>query len=121
MWGIILFLLHKQFQSQLEEKMLSDKNEYMAEIDGVNSNLSSLKNQINEFISDKTDHNNLVMLLKKYESIQGVIYRAQAMMDDYEKEKKRFQNLDPKKVVNSDVFDEFKLNINKTLNKSFYY
>ena len=55
------------------------------------------------------------MLLKKYESIQGVIYRAQAMMDDYEKEKKRFQNLDPKKVVNSDVFDEFKLNINKTI------
>ena len=106
---------YKQFQAQLEEKMLSDKNEYMAEIDGVNSNLSSLKNQINEFISDKTDHNNLVMLLKKYESIQGVIYRAQAMMDDYEKEKKRFQNLDPKKVVNSDVFDEFKLNINKTI------
>ena len=107
---------YRQSQTQLEEKMLSYKNQQMAEIDGLNNNISSLKNQLNEFLADKTDHNNLSMLSKKFEAAQNILYRAQVMMDDYEKEKKRFQNLDPKKVVTSDTYEEFKLNINKVIN-----
>ena len=53
--------------------------------------------------------------MKKYESSQDIIYKAQEMMDDYEKEKKRYQNIDPKKIVLSDIFDEFKNNINKII------
>ena len=107
---------YRQSQTQLEEKMLSVKNQQMAEIDGLNNNISSLKKQLNEFLADKTDHNNLSMLSKKFEAAQNILYRAQVMMDDYEKEKKRFQNLDPKKVVTSDTYEEFKLNINKVIN-----
>ena len=107
---------HKQFQTQIEEKMLSDKNEQMAEIEGVNTNISALKNQLNEFMSDKTDHNNLNLLGKKFEAAQNILYRAQILMDDYEKEKKRYQNVDPKKVVSTDSLEDFKSNINKTIN-----
>ena len=106
---------HKQFKTQVEEKMLSDKNEQMVEIEGLNSNISALKNQLNEFMEDKTDHNNLNMLAKKFETAQNILYRAQIMMNDYEKEKKRFQNLDPKKVITTEIYEEFKSNINKTI------
>ena len=107
---------HKQLQTQLEEKMLSDKNRQMAELEVLNNNFSALKNQINEFMADKTDHNNLNLLGKKFEAAQNILYRAQILMDDYEKEKKRYQNLDPKKVVTTDSYEEFKSNINKTIN-----
>ena len=107
---------HKQLQTQLEEKMLSDKNQQMAELEVLNNNFSALKNQINEFMADKTDHNNLNLLGKKFEAAQNILYRAQILMDDYEKEKKRYQNLDPKKVVTTDSYEEFKSNINKTIN-----
>ena len=107
---------HKQLQTQLEEKMLSDKNQQMAELEVLNNNFSALKNQINEFMADKTDHNNLNLLGKKFEAAQNILYRSQILMDDYEKEKKRYQNLDPKKVVTTDSYEEFKSNINKTIN-----
>ena len=107
---------HKQLQTQLEEKMLSHKNQQMAELEVLNNNFSALKNQINEFMTDKTDHNNLNLLGKKFEAAQNILYRAQILMDDYEKEKKRYQNLDPKKVVTTDSYEEFKSNINKTIN-----
>ena len=107
---------HKQLQTQLEEKMLSYKNQQMAELEVLNNNFSALKNQINEFMTDKTDHNNLNLLGKKFEAAQNILYRAQILMDDYEKEKKRYQNLDPKKVVTTDSYEEFKSNINKTIN-----
>ena len=107
---------HKQLQTQLEEKMLSYKNQQMAELEVLNNNFSALKNQINEFMADKTDHNNLNLLGKKFEAAQNILYRAQILMDDYEKEKKRYQNLDPKKVVTTDSYEEFKSNINKTIN-----
>ena len=107
---------HKQLQTQLEEKMLSYKNQQMAELEVLNNNFSALKNQINEFMADKTDHNNLNLLGKKFEAAQNILYRAQILMDDYEKEKKRYQNLDPKKVVTTDSYEKFKSNINKTIN-----
>ena len=44
--------------------MLSGKNQQMAELEVLNNNFSALKNQINEFMADKTDHNNLNLLGK---------------------------------------------------------
>ena len=106
---------YNQSQTILEEKMNTDKKEISTEIEGLNAQLVNLKNQVNEFISDKTDHNNLIMLLKKFETAQNTLYRANSMMVEFEKEKKRLQNLDPKKVVLIDSYEEFKANINKII------
>ena len=108
--------VHKQFQEQIEEKMLYNKNQQIGELEGLNTTMSVLKNQLNEFIEDKTDHNNISMLMKKFESIQNTMYRANSMMDDYEREKRRLSGLDPKKVVTIDLYEEFKLNMNRTIN-----
>ena len=106
---------YNQSQTILEEKMNTDKKEISTEIEGLNAQLVNLKNQVNEFMSDKTDHNNLIMLLKKFETAQNTLYRANSMMVEFEKEKKRLQNLDPKKVVLIDSYEEFKANINKII------
>ena len=112
----------KQSQTKLEEKMTTDINQFMVEIDSLNNNLTTFKNKVKEFMEDQTDHNNITLLLKKFEMAQNILYRSQTTMDDYEKEKKRFQNLDPKKVVLIESFEEFKSNINKIIqnfNKEF--
>ena len=112
----------KQSQTKLEEKMTTDINQLMVEIDSLNNNLTTFKNKVKEFMEDQTDHNNITLLLKKFEMAQNILYRSQTTMDDYEKEKKRFQNLDPKKVVLIESFEEFKSNINKIIqnfNKEF--
>ena len=106
---------YNQSQTILEEKINTDKKEISTEIEGLNAQLVNLKNQVNEFMSDKTDHNNLIMLLKKFETAQNTLYRANSMMVEFEKEKKRLQNLDPKKVVLIDSYEEFKANINKII------
>ena len=106
---------YNQSQTMLEDKMNTDKKEINTEIEGLNSQLVNLKNQVNEFMSDKTDHNNLIMLLKKFETAQNTLYRANSMMVEFDKEKKRLQNLDPKKVVLIDSYEEFKANINKII------
>lgn len=113
---------YKQSQTKLEDKMTTDKNHFNTEMDALNSNLTSLKNKLHEFMEDQTDHNNLTQLMKKFEMAQNILYRSQNTMDDYEKEKKRFANLDPKRVVMMETFDEFKSNINKMIqnfNKEF--
>ena len=113
---------YKQSQTKLEDKMTTDKNQFIAEMDALKSNLTSLKNKLHEFMEDQTDHNNLTQLMKKFEMAQNILYRSQNTMDDYEKEKKRFANLDPKRVVMMETFDEFKSNINKMIqnfNKEF--
>ena len=112
----------KQSQTKLEEKMTTDINQFMVEIDSLKNNLTTFKNKVKEFMEDQTDHNNITLLLKKFEMAQNILYRSQTTMDDYEKEKKRFQNLDPKKVVLIESFEEFKSNINKIIqnfNKEF--
>ena len=112
----------KQSQTKLEEKMTTDINQLMVEIDSLNNNLTTFKNKVKEFMEDQTDHNNITLLLKKFEMAQNILYRSQTTMDDYEKEKKRFQNLDPKKIVLIESFEEFKSNINKIIqnfNKEF--
>ena len=113
---------YKQSQTKLEDKMTTDKNQFITEMDALKSNLTSLKNKLHEFMEDQTDHNNLTQLMKKFEMAQNILYRSQNTMDDYEKEKKRFANLDPKRVVMMETFDEFKSNINKMIqnfNKEF--
>ena len=107
--------VYNQSQTIFEEKINDDKKEIKTEIDLLTTQLTNLKNQVNEFISDKTDHNNLIMLLKKFETAQNTLYRANSMMVEFEKEKKRLQNLDPKKVVLIDSYEEFKTNINKII------
>ena len=107
--------VYNQSQMIFEEKINNDKKEIKTEIEGLTTQLTNLKNQVNEFISDKTDHNNLIMLLKKFETAQNTLYRANSMMVEFEKEKKRLQNLDPKKVVLIDTYEEFKANINKII------
>lgn len=106
---------YNQSQTIFGEKINNDKKELKTEIDLLTTQLTNLKTQVNEFISDKTDHNNLIMLLKKFETAQNTLYRANSMMVEFEKEKKRLQNLDPKKVVLIDTYEEFKTNINKII------
>ena len=107
--------IHKQFQEQIEDKLLSNYNQQSTEIEVLNNSITTFKNKVNEFMENKTDHNNLSMLLRKFESTQSALFRANSVMEDYEKEKKRLQNLDPKKIVSIDLFEELKLTMNKSI------
>ena len=102
----LLLIQYKVEREEIEEKINNEKKL-------LNNELTNLKNIIRDFISDKTDHDNLVTLSKRFEIVSAITYKNQEMQEEFLKEKKKLQNFDPKKFVELDPFEEFKNNIYK--------
>ena len=118
---LLEFLKYKDFrdyQLEIEGKLLEENKQVNLEIDNLKSNLKSLKSEFVEYISDKTDHNNLGSLLVKFEKISSIAYKMQEMEEEFEKEKKRLQSYDPKKFASIDYLEEIKLNVSKSFNSA---
>ena len=103
----------KEYQLEIEGKIIYENKQVNIEVSKLSNNLSKLKEELNDFISDKTDHNNLNSLMKKVEIISAIAFKTQETQEDFEKEKKRLQNFDPKKFVILDSYEDFKNNISK--------
>lgn len=103
----------KEYQLEIEGKIIYENKQVNIEVSKLNNNLSKLKEELTDFISDKTDHNNLNSLMKKFEIISAITFKTQEVQEDFEKEKKRLQGFEPKKFVILDSYEEFKNNISK--------
>ena len=103
----------KEYQLEIEGKIMYESKQLSLEVSKINNNLSKLKEELTDYISDKTDHNNLNSLMKKYEIISAIAFKIQETQEDFEKERKRLQNFDPKKFVILDSYEDFKNNISK--------
>ena len=101
---------YKEYQLEIEGKIMYENKQVSLEVSKLNNILTSLKNEFNDYVSDKTDHNNLVSLIKRFEYISAIAFKTQEAQEEFEKEKKRLQLFDPKKFVASDLYDDFKSN-----------
>lgn len=104
---------YKQYKLEIEGKIIYENKQVSIEVANLGNTITYLKNDITDFLSDKTDHNNLNNLMKKFEAISAITYKNQEIKEEFEKEKKRLQNFDPKKYVYLDLYEEFKNNISK--------
>ena len=103
----------KEYQLEIEGKIIYENKQISLDVSKINNNLIKLKEELTDYISDKTDHNNLNSLMKKFEIISAIAFKTQETQEDFQKEKKRLQNFDPKKYVILDSYEEFKNNISK--------
>ena len=103
----------KDYKFEIEGKILYENKQVNIEVSKLTKNLSKLKEEYTEFVSDKTDHNNLNSLIKKFEVISAMTLRIQETQEMLEKEKKRLQDFDPNNFISLDSYVEFKNNITK--------
>lgn len=107
----------KDYQMEIEGKILYESKQLNIEISKLKNSLKKLKDEYTDFVSDKTDHNNLNSLIKKFEVISAIAFRTQETQEEFEKEKKRLKNFDPKKFVVLDSYEDFKNNVIKVFSQ----
>ena len=103
----------RQFKNDILEKTNADKKEITINIGLIQKSLNTLKNQFYDYINNLTDHNNLEMLLKKFENIQNSIYKLLEFEKEVEEREKRRVIFDPSKYVKIEAFNDFMASIHK--------
>ena len=103
--------------TQLSEfnKNKDDTYEYIKGIkEDINKNVellrrgfNNIKNQFLEHIKDKTDHDNLDLMLKRFEIIQNMIYKFKEFQTIMEEKEKKRALIDPNSFIDKEVFNEF--------------
>ena len=102
-----------------------DTFEYIKKIkEDINKNVellrrgfNVLKTQFTEHINDKTDHNNLDLLLKKFDIAQNMLYKFRDFQTDMEEKEKKRIVIDPNHFINKDLFNEFLKNEHKNFDE----
>ena len=97
----------RQYKNQALEKNIADKKEITINLSQIQKSLNTLKGQFYDYVNNLTDHNNIEILLKKFEIIQNSIYKLQDFEKNMEEKEKRKVILDPSKYVKNDSFNEF--------------
>lgn len=97
----------KQSKEDTLEYLKIIKEDINKNIEILRRSHNSVKNLLMDHLNDRTDHNNLDLLLKRFEIAQNMIYKFrdfQNLME--EKEKKRIV-IDPNHFIDKEIFNEF--------------
>ena len=103
----------RQYKNDTLEKINGDKKEININMALIQKSLNILKSQFFDYINDQTDHNNIEILLKKFENIQNSIYKLQEFEKEMEEKEKRRLIIDPSKYVKNEIFNDFVANNQK--------
>ena len=103
----------KQYKNDIFEKFNEDKKEISTNISLIQKSLNTLKGQFYDYINNMSDHNNIEMLIKKFDIIQNSIYKLVEFEKDMIEKEKRRVIIDPNKYVKNDIFNEFASRIQK--------
>ena len=103
----------RQYKNDTLEIINGDKKEININMALIQKSLNILKGQFFDYINDKTDHNNIEILLKKFENIQNSIYKLQEFEKEMEEKEKRRLIIDPSKYVKNEIFNDFVANNQK--------
>ena len=103
----------RQYKNDTLEKINGDKKEININMALIQKSLNILKGQFFDYINDQTDHNNIEILLKKFENIQNSIYKLQEFEKEMEEKEKRRLIIDPSKYVKNEIFNDFVANNQK--------
>ena len=103
----------RQYKNDTLEIINGDKKEININMALIQKSLNILKGQFFDYINDQTDHNNIEILLKKFENIQNSIYKLQEFEKEMEEKEKRRLIIDPSKYVKNEIFNDFVANNQK--------
>ena len=103
---------HKKFLVDIEKRISKDKTDLNNEITKIKKIIEKIKIDFDEMVNDNTDHNNLITLSKKVESLSTIVFNFREFQVEYQQDKKKIAQIEPTKLVYLDAFHEFKDSIN---------
>ena len=106
---------YKIFVSDIEKKINKENKDLNNEISKLKKIIEKIKIEIDEIINDNTDHNNLIQLTKRFDSLSSMVFNLREFQIEYEQSKKKFIDLEPSNLINKEIFNEYKDSINNIL------
>ena len=79
---------YKKFVSDIEIKINKKNKELNNEITKMKKIIEKMKIEIDEKLNDNTDHNILISLSKKFDSLSGIVFHFREFQIEYEQYKK---------------------------------
>ena len=105
----------KQNRNETYEYIKGIKDDINKNVEINRRGLSSLRNQYNDHIKDKSDHIKLNLLSEKFEILQSMYYKFSDFQRLMEEKERRKVILDPNDFINKETFNEFLNNEKKNL------
>ena len=97
----------KQYKDDMFEYIKNIRDDINKNIELVRRGFNTLKTQVTEHLNDKSDHNNLDLLLKRFEIAQTMIYKLKDFQKNIEKKEKKRIEIDPNHFIDKEIFENF--------------
>ena len=106
-----------QYKNDILEYIKGIREDINKNVELNRRGLYTLKNQFDNHINDKKDHNNLELLLKKFDILQNMSNKFKEFQDDMEEKEKKRIVIDPNHFINKEIFEEFLKNERKNFDE----
>ena len=97
----------KQNKEDILEYIKNIKEDINRNVEILRRSHNSLKSLLADHLDDKTDHNNLDLLLKRFDIAQNMIYKFRDFQNIMEEKEKKRIVIDPNHFIDRGVFDDF--------------
>ena len=102
-------------KSEILEYIKNIKEEINKNVELLRRGFNNLKTQLIEHISDRTDHNNIDVLFKRFDVAQNMIYNFRDFQLDMEERERKRIVINPNHFINKEAFDDFLKNDRKNV------
>ena len=97
----------KQNKEDILEYIKITKEDINKNLEILRRSHNSVKNLLMEHLNDKSDHNNLDLLLKRFDIAQNMIYKFRDFQNVMEEKEKKRIVIDPNHFIDKEIFNEF--------------
>lgn len=97
----------KQNKEDILEYIQITKEDINKNIEILRRSHNSVKNLLMDHLNDKSDHNNLDLLLKRFDLAQNMIYKFRDFQNVMEEKEKKRIVIDPNHFIDKEIFNEF--------------
>lgn len=97
----------KQNKEDILEYIQITKEDINKNIEILRRSHNSVKNLLMDHLNDKSDHNNLDLLLKRFDIAQNMIYKFRDFQNVMEEKEKKRIVIDPNHFIDKEIFNEF--------------
>jgi len=97
----------KQNKEDILEYIQITKEDINKNIEILRRGHNSVKNLLMDHLNDKSDHNNLDLLLKRFDIAQNMIYKFRDFQNVMEEKEKKRIVIDPNHFIDKEIFNEF--------------
>lgn len=97
----------KKYKDDMFEYIKNIREDINKNVELLRRGFNTLKTQVSEHLNDKSDHNNLDLLLKRFEIAQTMIYKLKDFQKEMEDKEKKRIIIDPNHFIDKEIFENF--------------